>query len=105
MPAATGGLSVKSLADRGLLPGSILDGTYRLERLIATGGAGRVFLATQLSLQRRVAVKVLLPRKKDREVFQRRFFLEASMSARLKHPHIVTIHDYGECPNGELYMA
>lgn len=84
--------------------GHLISGRYRLERLIARGGMGRVFLATQLPLGRQVAVKILIPQSTDRE-FRKRFLLEASISARLVHRNIVTVHDYGETEDGDLYMA
>lgn len=84
--------------------GDMLVGRYRLERIIAKGGMGRVYLATQLPLERQVAIKLLIAKGYDEE-FRKRFFLEASTCARLVHRHIVTVHDYGEAENGELFMA
>ena len=84
--------------------GTTLAGRYRLERLIAKGGMGRVYLATQLPLERQVAIKLLVNQRHDAE-FRQRFFLEASTCARLVHRHIVTVHDYGEAENGEMFMA
>ena len=86
--------------------GQVLGGRYRIERQLAKGGMGRVYLATQIPLERPVAVKVLNPdfQKTDPQ-FVRRFCLEASISARLSHPNVITIHDYGEAENGDLYMA
>ncbi len=84
--------------------GEMLADRYRLEKLIAKGGMGRVYLATQLPLERKVAIKLLLSKGFDDE-FRQRFFLEASTCARLVHRHIVTVHDYGEAENGELFMA
>ena len=65
---------------------------------------GRVYLATQLPLERQVAIKLLVNQRHDAE-FRKRFFLEASTCARLVHRHIVTVHDYGEADDGELFMA
>ena len=84
--------------------GTVLAGRYRLERVIAKGGMGRVYLATQLPLERQVAIKLLVNQRFDSE-FRARFFLEASTCARLVHRHIVTVHDYGEADDGELFMA
>src|SRR5688572_20791725 len=81
--------------------GSIISGKYRIERIIARGGMGRVFLATQLPLERQVALKLLIPQSKDRS-FRRRFLLEASTCARLVHRNIVTVHDYGETDDGQV---
>lgn len=85
------------------LPRMLTD-RYRLERLIAKGGMGRVYLATQLPLERKVALKQLV-RPSLNDDFRRRFFLEASVLARLSHPNIVVIHDYGEASDGSLFMA
>jgi eukaryotic-like serine/threonine-protein kinase len=87
--------------------GRLLAGRYRIERFLAKGGMGRVYLATQLPLERKVAVKVLAPKieKSIDPQFVRRFFLEAAVCSRLSHPNIVTVHDYGEGDNGELFMA
>ncbi len=86
--------------------GRVLAGRYRVERELAKGGMGRVFLATQLPLERPVAVKVLNPEfQKTDPQFVKRFCLEASISARLSHPNVITIHDYGETESGDLFMA
>ena len=77
---------------------------YRLDSLIAVGGMGRVYAATQLPLNRRVAVK-LVGHQGGHDDFSRRFLLEASISARLSHRNIVTVHDYGESPDGVLDMV
>jgi serine/threonine-protein kinase len=82
----------------------MLNERYRLERLIATGGMGRVYLATQHPLERRVALKLLVTPVMN-EGFRRRFFLEASVLARLSHPNIVVVYDYGEAPDGSLFMV
>ena len=82
----------------------MLNDRYRLERLIAKGGMGRVYLATQLPLERKVALKNLV-RPTLNDDFRRRFFLEASVLAQLSHPNIVVVHDYGEALDGSLFMA
>ncbi len=84
--------------------GEVLAQRYVLQRLVAKGGMGKVYIAIQQPLGREVAVKCLIPRANDRE-FRKRFFLEASTCARLTHRHIVTVHDYGETEGGELFMA
>ncbi|MCA9552210.1 MAG: serine/threonine protein kinase, partial [Myxococcales bacterium] len=96
--------AARAAAQTGSRVGQMLADRYRLERLIAKGGMGRVYLATQLPLERRVAIKLLVAKAYDEE-FRQRFFLEASTCARLVHRHIVTVHDYGEAENGELFMA
>ncbi len=78
---------------------------YRLERLIAKGGMGRVYEGVQLPLERKVAIKVLVAPPNVSGDFRRRFLLEASVCAKLTHPNIVVLHDYGEGDAGELFMA
>ena len=84
--------------------GDLINGKYRLEDKIARGGMGKVYLATQLPLGRKVALKVLMPSKNPNS-FRQRFLLEASTCAQLTYRHIVTVHDYGETEDGDLFMA
>lgn len=86
--------------------GRMLANRYAVERVIAAGGMGRVYLATQMPLGRPVAIKVVRTEiQGSRQQFLRRFFLEASACARLTHPNIITIHDYGEAEDGNVFMA
>src|SRR5262245_46896134 len=73
----------------------VLADKYRLEERIAAGGMGQVFRATQLNLQRAVAVKLMSPALAGDPTFARKFCFEAAMLAQLVHPNIVTVHDYG----------
>jgi GAF domain-containing protein len=82
-----------------------VDGKYRLERVIGTGGMGAVYEATDLGLGRRVALKVLLARNFGNPGALRRFEREAQASARLRHPNIVTVHDYGTLGHEGAYLV
>lgn len=73
---------------------------YRLSHEIGHGGMSTVYLGTQLSLGREVAIKVMLPDALADEVSRRRFENEARTIARLEHPHIVGIHEVGRTPDG-----
>jgi len=64
--------------------------------LIGQGGMGVVFKARQKSLDRLVALKLLAPHRAHDASFAERFALEARALAALNHPHIVTIHDFGQ---------
>jgi eukaryotic-like serine/threonine-protein kinase len=78
----------------------ILDGKYRLERLIGRGGMGAVYEAIDLRLDRRVAVKVAAGTIFDDSIAMQRFAREARASAKLDHPNVVRAFDFGEFPHG-----
>ncbi len=78
---------------------------YRLSHEIGQGGMSTVWLGTQLSLGREVAIKVMLPDALADEVSRRRFENEARTIARLEHPHIVGIHEVGRTPDGLPWYA
>lgn len=76
---------------------------YRLHGELGKGGMAEVYLATQESLHRKVAIKVL--RSADDEEFSRRFVREAHIVASLNHPSIITIHDIDRLADGRYYLA
>jgi Tol biopolymer transport system component/serine/threonine protein kinase len=76
------------------LVGSTING-YHVTRFIARGGMGAVFEATQVSLERQVAIKFLYPYLSDDPTFRDRFQREARSIARLNHPNIVRVLDFG----------
>ncbi len=78
------------------LAGRVLAGRYLLHAPIGTGASGRVYVADDTRLRRKVAVKVLHSALADDAAFLRRFRAEAQLAASLHHPHIVTVHDWGE---------
>jgi hypothetical protein len=78
---------------------------YRLERLVGRGGMGAVYEATDLRLHRKVAVKILTGSMFGNSEALRRFEREAQASARLHHPNIVTIHDYGVLSTEGAYLV
>jgi len=86
-----------------LRPGETIAG-YRVEDVLGGGGMGVVYRATQLSLGRTVALKVLAPHLSADSDFRERFRREAELQARLEHPHIVTVYEAGESEEG-LYLA
>ena len=70
-------------------------GDYRIERRVGGGATSDVFLATQLSLGRPVALKILKDELTRDETYLRRFLQEARAAARLEHPNIVRVYDVG----------
>lgn len=73
---------------------------YELIDRLGEGGMGEVFLARQLSLDREVAVKVVRRELLTEEWFLERLEREARLLARLKNPHLVTVHDFLRLPDG-----
>ena len=83
--------------------GSTLAG-YRIVSLIARGGMGVVYRATQLALERPVALKVIAHELADKEGFRERFLRESRLAASLDHPSVVPVYDARE-EDGELIVA
>ncbi|MXP21365.1 protein kinase [Gordonia sp. HNM0687] len=82
-----------------LQSGTTIADRYRLMRLIATGGMGQVWEALDTRLNRRVAVKVLKAEYTHDPEFTARFRAEAQTTAKLNHPGIANVFDYGETPD------
>jgi len=76
--------------------GRVLGDRYRLTRALGTGASAHVYVAEDVTLRRRVAVKLLHPALADDEAFLRRFQAEARVVAALRHRHIVRVYDWGE---------
>jgi serine/threonine protein kinase len=85
--------------------GRILDRKYRLGAMIGRGAIGRVYLATQICLDREIAIKILHPGYGNHPEAAARFRLEACAASRLQHPGIVTVFDWGQDEDGLLYLA
>ena len=82
-----------------------IDQKYRLERLIGRGGMGAVYHATDLRLNRSVAIKIMLGNMFGHQTALRRFEREAQASARLNHSNIVTVYDYGGIRTEGAYLV
>ena len=92
-------------AQASVLLGTTLDGAYRINRLIAEGGMSAVYEAVQLRLNQRVAVKVLARDLASNQEALARFRREAEIASRLRHPHLVTVNDFGTAPDGQPYLV
>ncbi|MFC4786642.1 Stk1 family PASTA domain-containing Ser/Thr kinase [Nocardioides sp. MAHUQ-72] len=86
------------------MSGRLLDGRYRIGPRIARGGMASVYEATDLRLDRTVAVKIMHPGMGDDEEFAARFVREARAAARLSHPNVVAVYDQGQ-DDGTVYLA
>ena len=99
MSRATDGPAVDPLV------GLTLSGRYCIDRRIGAGGMGTVYLANNVALSQKVAVKVLHERfVKDAHLTQR-FENEARTYAKLNHPNLVSVMDFGTALDGMLYMV
>lgn len=79
---------------------------YRIIEQLGAGGMGVVYLAEDTVLGRKVAIKMLNEGNKlGRQHFHTRFLREARAASALSHPHIATIYDYGETPDGKPYIV
>jgi serine/threonine-protein kinase len=87
------------------LVGTVLEGAYRITRLIGEGGMGAVYEAVQLRLAKRVAVKLMARHLAADQKALARFHREAEITSRLGHPHLVAVVDYGQAESGEPYLV
>jgi tRNA A-37 threonylcarbamoyl transferase component Bud32 len=83
----------------------VIDKKYRLDQLLGRGGMGSVYRARDMRLDRLVAVKVVRPELLGDPEARLRFRREAQIVARLQHPSIVAIYDYGTLANGGAYLV
>src|SRR5262245_51740937 len=77
---------------------------YRIERLLGQGGMGSIYQATDLKLQRAVAIKVMHDHLAHTASFQERFLQEARLVAQLDHPYIVPVREVSTTPQ-QLYIV
>lgn len=81
------------------LCGRVLDGRYRMDRVVATGGMGTVYEGFDSRLERVVGVKVMNDNLVGEPGFTDRFITEARAAARLSDPHVVAVYDRGRTPD------
>ena len=95
-----------SRTTRAHLPaGTVLDGRFRLGEPLGSGGMGTVYRAVQTTIGREVAVKVLRKDIARDTVAVKRFHREAQAVSILKHPNVVTVHDFGQLADASLYLV
>jgi serine/threonine-protein kinase len=82
----------------------LVAGRYELGRSLGNGGMGEVFIATDRTLRRRVALKQLSPALTDEDYARERFFREARVLAKINDPHVVGIFDTGE-DDGQPFLV
>src|SRR5512141_3113593 len=87
------------------LVGRVLGDKFKLTACIGIGGSGAVYKADQMALGRTVAIKILNEELCSDPRMIKRFRDEATSASRLNHPNCVSIIDYGQSPDGLLYLA
>jgi eukaryotic-like serine/threonine-protein kinase len=88
-----------------ILPGSVLAGKYRVERILGQGGMGLVVEARHIALEERVALKFLLPEHARQPDSAARFLREARAAVKIKSEHVARVSDVGELESGAPYMV
>ena len=78
--------------------GKVIAGKYRIDKKLGQGGFGEVYRGADLNLKRDVAIKILTDAGHE-EAFKKRFLRESELMAKLMHPHIVTVFDFGDFEN------
>ena len=91
--------------DEDPMVGMTIAGRYRLERRLGAGGMASVYMARQIPMGRRVAVKLLHHEMTNVKEAVSRFEREAVVTARVGHPHIVAALDFGRLDDGTPYLA
>ena len=86
-------------------PGDVLDSTYRIEAELGKGGFGAVYLARQISMDREVALKVLVANAMKVDEMIQRFRREVMAVRNLGHPNTIRIYDFRDRADGMLYYA
>ncbi|MCA9637698.1 MAG: serine/threonine protein kinase, partial [Myxococcales bacterium] len=85
--------------------GRVIDGRYRLDRILGEGGMGAVFVAEHLRLHKEVAFKIIRPEIASDPQISARFAREAMATAQIESLHIASAVDYGELPEGGAFLV
>ena len=85
--------------------GTIIDGRYQLDRILALGGMGAVYLARHLKLKKRVALKLLHPDVEQKVDLVLRFEREALAGAHVDNKHVAAATDFGQLEDGARYLV
>jgi len=93
-PAAADPLIDQVVADR-----------YRVLRKLGEGGMGSVYLAEHVVIEKKIALKVLAPELARRPDLVARFLQEARSASRIGHENVIDISDFGQAPDGFVYIA
>lgn len=104
-PAAPVKLEVAPQPRERLVAGLVVDGRFRIDAHLATGGMGEVYRAEHVHLKRPIALKLLRRSLSDDPEMWGRFEREAQLVSKLENPHIVRVFDFGRTNDGQLFLA
>src|SRR5436190_2482596 len=99
------GQTLRSAAPANNLVGQVIADRYHVVKKLGEGGMGQVYLAEHVKMGRRSAIKVMNPSMVHDPDAVARFNREASNASRITHPNVCAIYDFGETPDGLIYLA
>ncbi len=99
------GQTLRSAAPASDLVGQVIADRYHVIKKLGEGGMGQVYLAEHVKMGRRSAIKVMNPSMVHDPDAVSRFNREASNASRITHPNVCAIYDFGETPDGLIYLA
>ncbi len=99
------GQTLRSAAPASDLVGQVVADRYHVIKKLGEGGMGQVYLAEHVKMGRRSAIKVMNPSMVHDPDAVARFNREASNASRITHPNVCAIYDFGETPDGLIYLA
>ncbi|MDZ7268641.1 MAG: SUMF1/EgtB/PvdO family nonheme iron enzyme [candidate division KSB1 bacterium] len=85
--------------------GMVIDRRYQLHARLGEGGMGSVFRARRMFIEDFVAIKFIRPDFLSNAEIRQRFYQEAQVAARIKHPNVVSVYDFGETADGLVYFV
>ena len=85
--------------------GKVIDGRYEIQQRVGEGGMGVVYKARQMSIDRVIALKMLNQQMQGDQQWVQRFYNEAKACSRLVHPNTIRMFDFGQTPDGRLFMT
>lgn len=88
-----------------VVPGRVIANRYRIESLVGSGAVGAVYKASHIDLPRTFAIKVLHPHFRADQQLIAGFRTEARAASLLDHPNVTVVHDFGEEPDGLVYIV
>src|SRR6059036_2343245 len=100
-----GGQTLRSSGPTHDLVGQVLADRYHIMKKLGEGGMGQVYLAEHVKMGRRSAIKVMNPSMVHDSEAVARFNREASNASRISEAHVCAIYDFGETPEGLIYLA